>query len=62
MMRIDMRNLKSVLKGLTLLATLLATPALLAQETVYSLEDCIRMATESNELLKAEELKVDAAK
>lgn len=59
-----MRNLKSVLNSLTLtlLATLLATPALLAQETIYSLEDCIRMATESNELLKAEELKVDAAK
>lgn len=58
-----MRNLKRVLESLTapLLAALLLTPAY-AQEQVYSLEECIRMATTSNELLKAEELKIDMAK
>ena len=58
-----MRNLKRVLESLTapLLAALLLTPAY-AQEQVYSLEECIQMATASNELLKAEELKVDMAK
>lgn len=58
-----MRNLKRVLESLTapLLAALLLTPAY-AQEQVYSLEECIQMATASNELLKAEELKIDMAK
>ena len=58
-----MRNLKCVLESLTapLLAALLLTPAY-AQEQVYSLEECIQMATASNELLKAEELKIDMAK
>ena len=58
-----MRNLKRVLESLTapLLAALLLTPVY-AQEQVYSLEECIRMATASNELLKAEELKIDMAK
>lgn len=58
-----MRNLKRVLESLTapLLAALLLTPVY-AQEQVYSLEECIRMATTSNELLKAEELKIDMAK
>lgn len=58
-----MRNLKRVLESLTapLLAALLLTPVY-AQEQVYSLEECIQMATASNELLKAEELKIDMAK
>ena len=58
-----MINLKRVLESLTapLLAALLLTPAY-AQEQVYSLEECIQMATASNELLKAEELKIDMAK
>ena len=58
-----MRNLKRALESLTapLLAALLLTPAY-AQEQVYSLEECIQMATASNELLKAEELKIDMAK
>ena len=58
-----MRNLKRVLESLTapLLAALLLTPTY-AQEQVYSLEECIQMATASNELLKAEELKIDMAK
>ncbi|WP_297237200.1 TolC family protein [uncultured Porphyromonas sp.] len=58
-----MRNLKRVLESLTapLLAALLLTPAY-AQEQVYSLEECIQMATASNELIKAEELKIDMAK
>lgn len=58
-----MINLKRVLESLTapLLAALLLTPVY-AQEQVYSLEECIQMATASNELLKAEELKIDMAK